>query len=122
MKVDPMLRRDDSNNNVGSRALIPHNGRLYETVELWNGKGISLLLVRGTIPGSQDTVYHQSQHWSVTETVHSPPYSYSRKESWSGCVTGCHGGTEVGVMTIRTSPEDHPWVTTLGMRQVKDHV
>jgi hypothetical protein len=30
---------------VGNRVLIPQNGRLYETVELWNTEGRILLLV-----------------------------------------------------------------------------
>ncbi len=32
---DPILWGDDSNVNIGGRALIPHKGRLNEVVELW---------------------------------------------------------------------------------------
>jgi hypothetical protein len=48
LKGDPMMWRDDRNNNVWTRALIPHNGSLFEEVELWNGERSVILLMRDT--------------------------------------------------------------------------
>jgi hypothetical protein len=45
---DPILCRDDSNNNVGS-VLSPDNGSHMEAVELWNEEGSILLLLRDTV-------------------------------------------------------------------------
>jgi hypothetical protein len=45
---DPMLWGDGSNVNLGVRALIPHKGSLNESVELWDGEGNSLILLRDT--------------------------------------------------------------------------
>jgi hypothetical protein len=54
LKGDPILCRDGSNSNVGS-VLFPHNGSLMEAVELRNGEGSILLLLRDTVLGADST-------------------------------------------------------------------
>jgi hypothetical protein len=54
LKGDPILCRDDSNSNDGIVS-SPHNGSLMEVVELRNGEGIILLLLRDTVLGVEST-------------------------------------------------------------------
>jgi hypothetical protein len=48
LKGDPILNRDDSNNNVRN-VLIPHK------IELWDIEGNILLLMRDTVLGAEST-------------------------------------------------------------------
>jgi hypothetical protein len=52
LKGDLTLCRDGSDSNVGS-VLTPHNVSLMEAVELRNGEGRVLLLLRGTVLGAE---------------------------------------------------------------------
>jgi hypothetical protein len=51
-KGDPILCRDGNNSNVGS-VFTPHNGSLMKAVELRNGEGRVLLLLRDTVLGAE---------------------------------------------------------------------
>ena len=49
------LERGGNNRNIriGDRSLIPNNGRLNETVKLWDRKGNRFLNLRDTILGAR---------------------------------------------------------------------
>jgi hypothetical protein len=52
---DPILCRDGSDSNVGS-VLTPHKGSLCQAIELRNGEGRVLLLLRGTVLAAESII------------------------------------------------------------------